>query len=54
MGRNDVYAYTKAHFGTITGKNNNNINGCRTLVGTLDVVATLLEIVPEFDPINPL
>ena len=37
MGRNDVYAYTKAHFGTITGKNNNNINGCRTLVGTLDV-----------------
>ena len=36
MGRNDVYAYTKAYFGTICGTNKNSINGCRTLVGTLD------------------
>ena len=35
-GRNDAYSNTKVTFGTITALNNKDINGCRTLVATID------------------
>ena len=35
-GRNDVYSYTNATVGSVAGKNNNVINGCRTLVANLE------------------